>query len=59
MSVVFVLVPVTLLIAGAAVTAYLWATHRGQFDDLETPAMRILNDDGAPAARDRDPSAIE
>jgi len=47
MSIVFVLVPVALIVAGAAVAAYAWAAKRGQFDDLETPAMRILHDDEA------------
>ncbi|XGC82495.1 cbb3-type cytochrome oxidase assembly protein CcoS [Bdellovibrio bacteriovorus] len=27
------------------VGAFMWATSKGQFDDLETPAHRILNDD--------------
>jgi len=51
MSVVFVLVPVTLVIAGAAVATYVWAVRRGQFDDLETPAMRMLHDDDEPKRR--------
>ncbi|WP_246099109.1 cbb3-type cytochrome oxidase assembly protein CcoS [Persicimonas caeni] len=29
----------------AAVTGFWWATRDGQFDDLETPAVRILLDD--------------
>jgi cbb3-type cytochrome oxidase maturation protein len=45
MSVLFVLVPVALAVVGAAVWAFLWATRRGQFDDLETPALRMLRDD--------------
>jgi cbb3-type cytochrome oxidase maturation protein len=30
---------------GAAVIAFIWATRRGQFDDLDTPAIRALHDD--------------
>lgn len=45
MSVLFVLVPVALAVVGIAVGAFLWATRRGQFDDLETPALRVLRDD--------------
>jgi cbb3-type cytochrome oxidase maturation protein len=45
MSVMFLLVPVMLLVVGLAVAAYVWAARRGQFDDLRTPAMRILHDE--------------
>ncbi len=45
MSVMYVLVPVALFVVGLAVVAYVWAARRGQFDDLETPAMRMLHDD--------------
>ena len=45
MSVMFVLLPVALLFAGAAVGVFVWAARAGQFDDLETPAVRILHDD--------------
>jgi len=45
MSVMFVLVPVALFVVGLAIVAYVWAARRGQFDDLETPAMRILHDE--------------
>lgn len=42
MSVLFVLVPMALLLAGGAVAAFVWAARSGQLDDLETPAVRIL-----------------
>jgi cbb3-type cytochrome oxidase maturation protein len=45
-SVVFVVLPVALLLGAAFVGAFVWATRRGQFDDLTTPAMRALHDDG-------------
>lgn len=45
MSVIYVILPLALLIAAAAVCAYLWAARTGQFDDLETPAYRVLDDD--------------
>jgi cbb3-type cytochrome oxidase maturation protein len=35
-----------LLIVGAAVAAFVWAARSGQFDDLETPAMRVVVEDG-------------
>jgi cbb3-type cytochrome oxidase maturation protein len=45
MSVIYVLLPVAGLLAAAAVGAFIWAVRRGQFDDLDTPAVRILHDD--------------
>jgi len=49
MSVVFILLPLALLFVGIAITWFVWAVRSGQFDDLETPAVRILFDD-EPAA---------
>ena len=45
MSVVYILLPVATLLAVVAVGAFIWAVRRGQFDDLDTPAVRILHDD--------------
>ncbi len=49
MSVVFLVLPLALLIAAAAVAAYLWAARTGQFDDLETPRHRALWEEDAVA----------
>ena len=38
-----------LLFAGIALALFVWAARSGQFDDLETPAVRILFDDETPA----------
>lgn len=48
MSVLYVLVPLALLLAGIAVLAFRWAVRDGQFDDVETPAFRILLDEEVP-----------
>ncbi len=45
MGIVFVLLPISLLLAGVALWGYFWGVKSGQFDDLETPALRILFDD--------------
>lgn len=45
METIFVLLPLALLIAAIAVGFFIWAASSGQFDDLETPAVRILFDD--------------
>ena len=45
MSILYIVVPLALLVVAATVVAFVWAAHRGQFDDLDTPAVRILHDD--------------
>ncbi len=45
MSVLFVLIPLAFLILIVAIGAYVWAARKGQFDDLDTPAVRALHDD--------------
>jgi len=45
MSVVFVLVPLAVLIVIAALVGFRWAAKRGQYDDLDTPPVRMLHDD--------------
>lgn len=48
MEMIFVLLPLALLIAAVAVGFFIWAARTGQFDDLETPPLRILFDDEEP-----------
>lgn len=45
MTVLFLVLPLALLLSAVAGAAFIWATSRGQFDDLETPAVRILSDE--------------
>ena len=47
MSIIFVILPITLLLSLGAVAAFTWATRGGQFDDLRTPALRALHDPAA------------
>lgn len=53
MSVIYIILPLALLIAAGAVWAYLWAARTGQFDDLETPAYRVLDDEDAATKKSR------
>jgi cbb3-type cytochrome oxidase maturation protein len=39
------MIPIALIFAGAFVGAFVWAAKSGQFDDVETPAHRMLNED--------------
>lgn len=45
MSILYFLVPVALLLAGAAVYSFVWAIRSGQYEDTRTPALRVLWDD--------------
>ncbi|MCA8923210.1 MAG: cbb3-type cytochrome oxidase assembly protein CcoS [Planctomycetes bacterium] len=45
MSVLYLLIPLAIALAGVAAWACVRAILSGQFEDLETPAERILWDD--------------
>ncbi len=51
MTILLLLVPISLVLLGVAIWAFVWAVRRGQFDDLDTPAIDILREDASPAAR--------
>lgn len=46
MEVIFILVGVSTVIAIFFLVAFLWAHKSGQYEDDETPSMRMLFDDG-------------
>lgn len=48
MNVLYLLVPLALLLAGSGVAAFVWSVRDGQYDDVETPAIRILMEDDVP-----------
>ena len=45
MSILYLLIPLALVLLALAVWAFFWAVGSGQFDDLDTPAMRVVMDD--------------
>ncbi|ADV26196.1 cytochrome oxidase maturation protein, cbb3-type [Pseudoxanthomonas suwonensis 11-1] len=49
MRILLLLIPISLVLLGVAIAAFVWAVKRGQFDDLDTPALDILEDDDRPA----------
>lgn len=55
MDSIYVLIPVTFVLLGVAVGAYLWSVSSGQFDDLDKAAHSILFDDEDQAAPPADP----
>jgi cbb3-type cytochrome oxidase maturation protein len=45
MTILMMTVPMAILLGAGFVGAFIWATSKGQFDDTETPAHRILVDE--------------
>ena len=44
MSIIYLLIPLALVLAGIIIWVFFWAVKSDQFDDLEGPAHRILMD---------------
>jgi len=44
MEILFLLIPISLVLIGLIIWAFVWAINSGQFDDLEGPAYEILMD---------------
>lgn len=59
MNILLLLIPLSLLLLVAAVWAFVWAVKRGQFEDLDTPAIDILRDDPHDRPRKPAPAATE
>lgn len=48
MDVIFGLVPAMILLALGSAAVFFWSARNGQYEDMEGPAHRILNDDDDP-----------
>ena len=57
MNILYLLIPLSLVLGGAAVAAFFWAVRSGQFDDMHTPALKILEDDPIAPEKKVSPSA--
>jgi cbb3-type cytochrome oxidase maturation protein len=44
MSALFLLIGISLLVASGFLVAFLWSVQNGQFDDTQTPSVRMLFD---------------
>jgi cbb3-type cytochrome oxidase maturation protein len=53
MSILFVLIPLSLLLVVAFGWAFFWAVNSRQFDDLDSPAWDVLRDEGDDKRKDR------
>jgi cbb3-type cytochrome oxidase maturation protein len=54
MNIFYLLIGVSLFAALIFLGAFIWAVRSGQFDDNETPSIRMLFDDEPPANDDID-----
>jgi cbb3-type cytochrome oxidase maturation protein len=55
MEIIYLLIPLSIVLVGLIVAGFFWAVNSGQFDDLEGPAYRILQDqDELDARRETD-----
>lgn len=57
MSAIYLMLPVSLLLALIFLMAYIWSVRSGQYDDTTTPALRMLADDAGHAPRSPEPEA--
>lgn len=49
MSVIFIILPLAVIMAGIATFAFITSVRRGQYDDLDSPPWRMLfSDDDRP-----------
>jgi cbb3-type cytochrome oxidase maturation protein len=58
MEILYLLIPLSVVLAFLIGVVFWWSLKSGQFDDLEGPAHRILMDDDRPP-RDRESAAVE
>jgi cbb3-type cytochrome oxidase maturation protein len=54
MNVLYVALPVAVLLGASALVACILCIRKGQFDDLDTPPMRMLIDDPPVKRRGQD-----
>lgn len=52
-EIIYLLIPLSLVLVAVIVGFVVWAVKSGQFEDLERPAYRILDDDEIPPAPQR------
>ena len=56
MSVLYIMIPSALLLAGLGIFGFILAVKSGQFDDLDTPALRaVFEDDDTTTAQSSKP----
>lgn len=51
MSIIFLLIAASTVVAVVFLAAFVWAMRTGQFDDDRSPAVRILGDRPSPSPK--------
>jgi cbb3-type cytochrome oxidase maturation protein len=51
MDILYLLIPLSLVLVVLVGVVFWWSLRNGQFDDLEGPAHRLLQDDDTPAKK--------
>ena len=45
MNILLLLIPISLVLIGVAIWAFVWAVRRGQFENLDAAALDVLVDE--------------
>lgn len=45
MSILYLMIPISLVLGLSFLAAFIWSVSNGQLDDVDTPSHRILNDE--------------
>ena len=57
MTVIYLLIPVSIVFATGFLCAFIWAVRSGQYEDTCTPSMRLLMDETNPKKSETTKSA--
>ncbi|NEZ04488.1 cbb3-type cytochrome oxidase assembly protein CcoS [Wenzhouxiangella sp. XN201] len=59
MNIIYVLIPLSVLLMLLAIGAFFWAMRNDQFEDLDTPALDILDEDDEPQEKRKERGTTE
>jgi len=59
MSVIFLLIPLSIVLAACFLGAFIWAVRSGQYEDTCTPSMRLLLEEQSVKPNTKSLSATE
>ena len=59
MTIIFLLIAISLVLAIGFLSAFLWAVKSGQYEDDYTPSVRILFDEGIKKEKTKEKSNIK
>lgn len=57
MSVIFLLIPLSIITAAVFLGGFIWAVRSGQYEDTCTPSLRLLTED-SDATKTEDPEGL-